>query len=224
MGLFLFGIFASVFFMKLSFIKTQLFPFLILCNSLLVSCQGQPVKKSLKETKNNMNPAENHQPAAFDTATFANGCSGGHTKNPTYKEVCSGETGHAECIQVVYDRSVISFEELLEVFWKTHDPTTLNRQGNDIGTQYRSAIFYHSEEQKNKSLEYKKALDQSGAWSNPIVTEIAPFTVFYPAENYHQQYFELNGDSNPYCQFVIQPKLEKFRKVFADKRKKEAGQ
>lgn len=231
--------------MKMIFIKTQLFPFLILCNALLVSCQGQPLKKSLKETNNKMNPTENHHPTAFDTATFANGCfwcteaifeelngvksavsgySGGHTKNPTYKEVCSGETGHAECIQVVYDPSVISFEELLEVFWKTHDPTTLNRQGNDIGTQYRSAIFYHSEEQKNKSLEYKKALDQSGAWSNPIVTEIAPFTVFYPAENYHQQYFELNGDSNPYCQFVIQPKLEKFRKVFADKRKKEAGQ
>jgi peptide-methionine (S)-S-oxide reductase len=211
----------------------------------LSSCQGQTNKKTINETKNNMSATEIRQPIVYDTATFANGCfwcteaifeelkgvksavsgySGGHTKNPTYKEVCNGETGHAECIQVVYDPSLISFDELLEVFWKTHDPTTLNRQGNDIGTQYRSAIFYHSEEQKNKSLEYKKALDQSGAWPNPIVTEITPFTVFYPAENYHQQYFELNGDSNPYCQFVIQPKLEKFRKVFADKRKKEADQ
>ena len=232
-------------FMKISVVKTQLLPFLILCNALLVSCQGQTTKKTLTEIKNNMNPTENHQLTALDTATFANGCfwcteaifeelkgvksavsgySGGHSKNPTYKEVCSGETGHAECIQVVYDPTEISFEELLEVFWKTHDPTTLNRQGNDIGTQYRSAIFYHTEEQKNKSLEYKKALDESGSWPSPIVTEIMPFTVFYPAENYHQQYFELNGGSNPYCQFVIQPKLEKFRKVFADKRKKEAGQ
>jgi peptide-methionine (S)-S-oxide reductase len=231
--------------MKRCFNKTPFLPILILCNTFWASCQEQPFKLSLKETKNKMNSTETNQSAALDTATFANGCfwcteaifeelkgvksavsgySGGHTKNPTYKEVCSGETGHAECIQVVFDPTAISFEELLEVFWKTHDPTTLNRQGNDIGTQYRSAIFYHSEEQKNKSLEYKKALDQSGAWSNPIVTEISPFTVFYPAENYHQQYFELNGNSNPYCQFVIQPKLEKFRKVFADKRKKEAGE
>ena len=180
----------------------------------------------------------------MDTATFANGCfwcteaifeelkgvvsavsgyTGGHTENPTYKEVCNGTTGHAECIQITFDPSIISYDELLEVFWKTHDPTTLNRQGNDIGTQYRSAIFYHSEEQKQKAAHYKKELDESGAWSNPIVTEISPFTIFYPAENYHQQYFEVNGDANPYCQFVIQPKLEKFRKVFADKRKKEAG-
>ncbi len=180
----------------------------------------------------------------LDTATFANGCfwcteaifeelngvasavsgyTGGHTENPTYKEVCNGTTGHAECIQVTYDPHVISFDELLEVFWKTHDPTTLNRQGNDIGTQYRSAIFYHNEEQKQKAEIYKKELDNSGAWTNPIVTEISPFTIFYPAENYHQQYFEVNGNANPYCQFVIQPKLEKFRKVFADKRKKDAG-
>jgi len=243
-GRFLFDIFANDM-MRILFTSNRIFSFLLLCTILLASCQGQTTKKTLNETKNTMSATETHQPAVYDTATFANGCfwcteaifeelkgvksavsgySGGHTKNPTYKEVCSGETGHAECIQVVYDPSLISFDELLEVFWKTHDPTTLNRQGNDIGTQYRSAIFYHSEEQKNKSLEYKKALDQSGAWPNPIVTEITPFTVFYPAENYHQQYFELNGDSNPYCQFVIQPKLEKFRKVFADKRKKEAGQ
>ena len=156
-------------------------------------------------------------------ASAVSGYTGGHTENPTYKEVCNGTTGHAECIQITFDPSIISYDELLEVFWKTHDPTTLNRQGNDIGTQYRSAIFYHTEEQKQKATHYKKELDESGAWSSPIVTEISPFTIFYPAENYHQQYFEVNGDANPYCQFVIQPKLEKFRKVFADKRKKEAG-
>jgi peptide-methionine (S)-S-oxide reductase len=199
----------------------------------LSSCQGQTQKApTTKPTKK------------MDTATFANGCfwcteaifeelkgvasavsgyTGGHTENPTYKEVCNGTTGHAECIQITFDPSIISYDELLEVFWKTHDPTTLNRQGNDIGTQYRSAIFYHTEEQKQKAAHYKKELDESGAWSSPIVTEISPFTIFYPAENYHQQYFEVNGDANPYCQFVIQPKLEKFRKVFADKRKKEAG-
>ncbi len=177
----------------------------------------------------------------LDTATFANGCfwcteavfeelkgvfsatsgyTGGHTQNPTYKEVCSEETGHAECIQVVYDPTIISFDELLEVFWTTHDPTTLNRQGNDVGTQYRSGIFYHSETQRNKAQSYKEALDKSGAWDRPIVTEITPFSIFYPAEDYHQQYFEVNGSSNSYCQYVIQPKLEKFRKVFENKLKK----
>jgi peptide-methionine (S)-S-oxide reductase len=149
------------------------------------------------------------------------GYEGGAKPNPTYKEVCSGSTGHAECIQITYDPTRISFDELLEVFWKTHDPTTLNRQGNDVGTQYRSGIFYHNEEQRLKAEQYKIALDRAGAWSNPIVTEISPFTIFYPAEDYHQQYMELNGNSNPYCQFVIQPKLDKFRKVFAEKLKKD---
>lgn len=179
---------------------------------------------------------------ATEIATLANGCfwcteavftsmegviqvtsgyTGGKTKNPTYKEVCSGETGHAECLQIVYDPAKISFAELLEVFWETHDPTTLNRQGNDIGTQYRSGIFYHSEEQREKAQQYKEALDKSGAFNRPIVTEITPFDIFYPAENYHQQYYELNGDSNPYCQLVIRPKLDKFRKVFKDKLKKD---
>ncbi len=214
----------------------------LICTFLLSSCFGQSKPAPTKAPRSTMNSVESNTPTQLDTATFANGCfwcteaifeelkgvksaisgyAGGNTENPTYKEVCSGETGHAECIQIVFDPSIISFDELLEVFWKTHDPTTLNRQGNDIGTQYRSAIFYHTEEQKNKSLQYKDELNKSGAWANPIVTEIAPFTIFYPAENYHQQYFELNGDANPYCQFVIQPKLEKFRKVFADKRKKE---
>jgi peptide-methionine (S)-S-oxide reductase len=210
----------------------------------LSSCQGQTQKAPTTKPTKKMDQVTTINNEKMDTATFANGCfwcteaifeelkgvasavsgyTGGHTENPTYKEVCNGTTGHAECIQITFDPSIISYDELLEVFWKTHDPTTLNRQGNDIGTQYRSAIFYHTEEQKQKAAHYKKELDESGAWSSPIVTEISPFTIFYPAENYHQQYFEVNGDANPYCQFVIQPKLEKFRKVFADKRKKEAG-
>ena len=173
-----------------------------------------------------------------ETATFANGCfwcteavfselkgvltvasgyTGGQTDNPTYKEVCSGATGHAECLQIEFDPSKISFNELLEVFWQTHDPTTLNRQGADVGTQYRSAIFYHNEEQKEKAEKYKAGLDKSGAFGNPIVTEIKAFTKFYPAENYHRQYFENNENNNPYCRIVIRPKLDKFRKVFKDK-------
>ena len=147
------------------------------------------------------------------------GYSGGHTENPTYGEVCGGETGHAEATQVVYDPSKISYDELLEVFFKTHDPTSLNRQGNDVGTQYRSVIFYHNDEQKRLAEKYKTELDRSGAWDKPIVTEIAPLKKFYPAENYHHDYYEYNKDKNPYCSFVIRPKLEKFRKVFKEKLK-----
>lgn len=175
-----------------------------------------------------------------ETATFANGCfwcteaifqeldgvvsatsgyTGGQTEDPTYKQVCTGETGHAEALQIVYDPAKISFEELLEVFWKTHDPTTLNRQGADVGTQYRSGIFYHNNEQKQLAEKYKAELDKSGAFDKPIVTEITPFTKFYAAEDYHQQYFENNENSNPYCRIVIRPKLDKFRKVFKDKLK-----
>lgn len=176
-----------------------------------------------------------------DTATLANGCfwcteaifeqldgvisavsgyTGGEVANPTYKEVCTGQTGHAEALQIVYDPSKITFDELLEVFWETHDPTTLNRQGNDVGTQYRSGVFYHNEEQKQKAEKYKDELNKSGAFDKPIVTEITPFTKFYPAENYHQQYFENNEGQNPYCSVVIRPKVDKFRKVFKDKLKK----
>lgn len=144
------------------------------------------------------------------------GYSGGHVPNPTYKQVCEGNTGHAEVVQIIYDPQVISFDELLEVFWQTHDPTTLNRQGNDIGPQYRSVIFYHTPEQKEKAERYKKALDESGAFPRPIVTEITPFETFYVAEDYHQEYYANNG-SQPYCQLVIRPKLEKFRKVFSEK-------
>lgn len=174
-----------------------------------------------------------------DTATFGTGCfwcteavfqelkgvlkvtsgySGGSVKNPSYEEVCSGTTGHAECLQIIYDPKLISFDELLEVFWEAHDPTTLNRQGNDAGTQYRSVIFYHNTEQKKKAEEYKIKLDKSGAYNNPIVTEITAFSHFYAAENYHQDYYRLHGNQ-PYCTFVIRPKVEKFEKVFKNKLK-----
>jgi peptide-methionine (S)-S-oxide reductase len=146
------------------------------------------------------------------------GYAGGKIKNPSYREVCSGLTGHAEVIQVTFDPSQISYHDLLEVFFSTHDPTTLNRQGADTGTQYRSVIFYHNEEQKNAAMEFKKQLDASGAYKNPLVTEISPYTAFYPAENYHQEYFNLHGEAS-YCQFVIAPKLDKFRKGFKDKLK-----
>jgi peptide-methionine (S)-S-oxide reductase len=141
---------------------------------------------------------------------------GGTVPNPSYEEVCSGTTGHAECLQIVYDPAVISYDELLEAFWESHDPTTLNRQGNDIGTQYRSAIFYHTEEQRQKAGHYKAELDKQGAYPNPIVTEITPAGTFYPGEDYHQNYYNDHG-SQPYCYLVIRPKVEKFEKAFADK-------
>lgn len=146
------------------------------------------------------------------------GYTGGHVKDPRYEQICSGNTGHAEVVQVTYDPEEISFEELLEVFWKTHDPTTLNRQGADVGTQYRSAIFYHNQEQQELAEKYKKALDASGAWQDPIVTTIEPLQEYYPAENYHQEYYNQHQNA-PYCTFVIQPKLAKLRQVFADKLK-----
>jgi peptide-methionine (S)-S-oxide reductase len=146
------------------------------------------------------------------------GYTGGHVKNPRYEQVCGGNTGHAEVVQVTYDPEEISFEELLEVFWKTHDPTTLNRQGADVGTQYRSAIFYHNQEQQEFAEKYKKALDASGAWQDPIVTTIEPLQEYYPAEDYHQEYYNQHQNAG-YCTFVIQPKLAKLRQVFADKLK-----
>ena len=146
------------------------------------------------------------------------GYSGGQTKNPTYAEICTGETGHAEVIQVTFDPSVISYSELLEVFWKVHDPTTLNRQGNDVGTQYRSVVFYHNDEQKQLAESYKIKLEEAKVYSDPIVTEITKFDKFYKAENYHQDYYEQNK-REPYCSFVITPKLEKFKKVFKEKLK-----
>jgi peptide-methionine (S)-S-oxide reductase len=177
----------------------------------------------------------------METATFGNGCfwcteavfqqlkgvqkvesgyAGGHVENPTYEQVCSANTGHAEVLQITYDPNEISYDELLQVFWETHDPTTLNRQGNDVGPQYRSVIFYHNEEQRKLAENYKLALDTSGAFDNPIVTAIEPLSNYYPAEKYHQNYFIRNG-SQPYCAFVVRPKLEKFRKVFKGKIKPE---
>ena len=147
------------------------------------------------------------------------GYSGGHVANPTYREVCSGTTGHAECTLITYDPEQITFAELLEVFWTTHDPTTLNRQGADSGTQYRSAIFYTDEEQKKEALVYKEKLEKEKIWNDPIVTEITKFEKFYPAEDYHQDYYS-NNPNQGYCRIVITPKVEKFRKIFAVKLKK----
>jgi peptide-methionine (S)-S-oxide reductase len=180
-----------------------------------------------------------HTMSNTDTATFGNGCfwcteaifqqingvisvasgySGGHVENPTYEEVCEKTTGHAEVCRIVYDPSKITYDELLEIFWQTHDPTTLNRQGNDVGPQYRSVIFYHNAEQKQKAEHYKAALDKSGAFDKPIVTAVEPLKNYYPAENYHQNYFK-NNPNQPYCYFVIRPKLEKFEKAFGKKLK-----
>jgi len=206
----------------------------------LLSCaQTQNAEKNMSTSLKTTAAVAGDDSRQVDTATFGTGCfwcteaifqeldgvlkvtsgySGGHVVNPTYKEVTTGTTGHAECVQVVYDPQKISYDELLEVFWQTHDPTTPNRQGNDVGPQYRSVIFYHNEEQKTKAEKYKAELDKSGAWDNPIVTEISPYKTFYEAENYHQDYYNQNG-SKPYCYYVIRPKLEKFRKVFKEKLK-----
>jgi len=152
--------------------------------------------------------------------SVTSGYMGGHVKNPSYKEVCNGTTGHAEVAQLVFDPAQVSLTEILEVFWQTHDPTTLNRQGADVGTQYRSAIFFHDNGQRSLAEDLKKQLDASGAFRAPIVTEITEASIFYKAEDYHQDYYALNG-SQGYCQMVIRPKLEKFRKVFADKLKEQ---
>jgi len=193
-----------------------------------------------------MNPSESptlntssEKKMNFQTATFGSGCfwcteaifqrlkgveevvsgySGGKIKNPTYREVCSGLTGHAEVIQITYNPDEITYADLLEAFFSSHDPTTLNRQGADVGTQYRSVIFYHDEEQKRMAEEFKKQLNDSNTFRKPVVTEISPIAGFYPAEDYHQNYFNLNGDA-PYCQFVIAPKLGKFTKTFKEKLK-----
>ncbi len=174
-----------------------------------------------------------------DTATFATGCfwcteakfkelngvkkvvsgfSGGHVANPTYKEVCTGTTGHAEACNIIYDPAVISYDELLEAFFVAHDPTQLNRQGNDVGTQYRSAIFYHNAAQKTKADYYIAKLNDAKAYKSKIVTQVVPYTAFYKAEDYHQNYFSLHSEQ-PYCKYVIQPELDKFRAVFKDKLK-----
>ena len=151
--------------------------------------------------------------------SVVSGYSGGSVENPTYEQVCTGTTGHAEVCRISYDPKKISYARLLEVFWQTHDPTTLNRQGADIGTQYRSVIFYHTEDQRRTAEQSKKALGDSGIWKNPVVTEISPLGAFYKAENYHQDYYRLNAQQ-PYCRITIRPKVEKVKKVFKDKLKK----
>ena len=150
--------------------------------------------------------------------SVTSGYAGGLRENPTYEQICSGATGHAEVVQIVFDPSKISFDELLQVFWKVHDPTTINRQGADVGTQYRSVIFYHNDKQKLLAENYKKELNDSGAYDNLIVTEITLLPKFFPAEKYHQNYFK-NNPNQSYCSFVVQPKVDKFRKVFKDKLK-----
>lgn len=202
----------------------------------LSSC-AQKDKSASKKEKTQMTNATT---AKLDTATFGTGCfwcteaifqqlegvhkvtsgySGGHVVNPTYEEVSEKTTGHAECLNIEYDPAVISFDELLEIFWQTHDPTTLNRQGADVGPQYRSVIFYHDTAQQQKAEKYKTELNKSGAFDKPIVTTLEPFTAFYPAEAYHQNYYK-NNPGQGYCQIVIRPKVEKFEKVFKNKLKK----
>ena len=212
------------------------FTFLQLIGGLFfVSCKKSPKQERVQFTKQMITDTTiTTQTATFGAGCFwcveavfqqldgvqsvASGYSGGHVDNPTYKQVCNGNTGHAEVIQITYNPQEISFAELLEAFWSSHDPTTLNRQGADVGTQYRSVIYYHNNEQKELAEKFKKELTASNAFSNPVVTEISPFTKFYKAEDYHQNYYNQNGDQ-PYCRMVIAPKLEKFKKVFKDKLK-----
>jgi peptide-methionine (S)-S-oxide reductase len=200
----------------------------------LTACGQQKSKKQLPST-----PISKSKSMHTEIITLGNGCfwcteaifqqvkgvtkvtsgySGGHVENPTYEEVCEKTTGHAEVLQVEFDTTQVTIDEILEIFWQTHDPTTLNRQGNDVGPQYRSIIFYSNAHQKERAEFFKKKLDESGAFGNPIVTAIEPYTNFYVAENYHQDYYNKNGNQ-PYCYFVIRPKLEKFEKAFKDKMK-----
>ena len=202
----------------------------------LLSCAQTKTKKEQK----NMSEVKIPDGVQTEIADFGSGCfwcteaifqrlegvysvrsgyGGGHVENPTYEQVCDKTTGHAELVRIVYDPKKITFDELLEVFWKTHDPTTPNQQGADVGPQYRSVIFYHSAEQKEKAEKYKAALDASGAWDKPIVTTIEACKNYYPAELYHQNYYNDNQNQG-YCRYVIQPKLEKFEKVFKAKLKK----
>lgn len=161
--------------------------------------------------------------AVFDqlkgVVSVESGYMGGATPNPTYEDICTGTTGHAEVIRITFDDSVVSFRELLEVFFVVHDPTTLNRQGNDVGTQYRSAIFYHSPEQQADAEAVIRNLSAARIWNDPIVTEVTPASTFHIAEDYHQEYFARTGERNPYCSFVVAPKVAKFRKQFIDRLK-----
>ncbi|MDA7744481.1 peptide-methionine (S)-S-oxide reductase MsrA [bacterium] len=209
----------------------------VFCATLLVACS---IGENKSQTLNQDEEVTMEMEGSIDTATFGAGCfwcveavfqevegvvsvksgyAGGFVKNPSYKEVCKGQTGHAEVAQLVFDTTKVSFEELLDIFWKTHDPTTLNRQGNDVGTQYRSVVFYHNQDQKEKAEFYKTRINDSKAYPADIVTTIEKFDNYSEAEENHQDYYSNNG-SQPYCTYVIQPKVEKFRKAFADKLKK----
>lgn len=219
----------------------SLFTFIFLCGMVAISCAQSDKKQRKKMEKETVALDEtNVNTAGTEKATFGTGCfwcteavlesldgvkkvvsgySGGHDPHPTYKAVCTGETGHAECVEVTYDPKVITYADLLEAFFRSHDPTSLNRQGNDVGTQYRSVIFYHNEEQKQLAETAKAELDKSGAYGKPIVTEITPAVKFFVAEDYHQNYYANNPDQG-YCAFVIAPKLDKFKKVFKEKLRK----
>ncbi len=215
----------------------QFFLYCFFCFT-LYSCNGATKSPSNEQGKNMMDATiQTSDSVAY--ATFGAGCfwcveavfqdlhgviivesgyMGGSLKDPTYREVCSGSTGHAEVCRLTFDPRKVTFKELLEVFWQTHDPTTLNMQGNDIGTQYRSAIFYYNEDQKKESDFYKQELENAHIFSNPITTTFEPISTFYKAEDYHQNYYSQN-ENQPYCAFVIKPKVEKFRKIFSKKLK-----
>lgn len=217
----------------------QLLPIILLI--LCAGCAGKQkeISNEVSEEKQIEKPMEKKDSTGLDTATFGAGCfwcveaiflevkgvhsvksgyAGGKKKNPTYEEICSGSTGHAEVTQIIYDPTITSFKELLEVFWEIHDPTTLNKQGNDVGPQYRSAVFYHNLTQKEGAEFYKKKLNEEKAYSKPVITEVSPMTKFYRAEDYHQDYYK-NNSSQTYCVYVIRPKLDKFRLAFKHKLK-----
>ena len=211
------------------------------CSKPLPSSEGTKSEDTSRPVRKEIGEKSMNEETKFRLATFGSGCfwcneaifkrlagvervvsgySGGSVENPTYEQVCTGTTGHAESIQITYDPTKVSYDELLEVFWKTHDPTTKNRQGNDVGPQYRSVIFYHDEDQKRLAESYKVKLEAEGIWDRPIVTEIVPFTKFWPAEFYHQNYYDDNPTKS-YCRVVITPKIEKFKKIFKDRLKKQ---
>lgn len=207
---------------------------IILLGNFLLACTYQKSNsQTIEEEKKNMKK-ENLEIATLGGGCFwcleavyqkiegveavVSGYAGGHKENPSYKEVCAETTGHAEVVQVHFDPKVISYEEILDIFWRTHNPTTLNRQGNDVGTQYRSAIFYHSENQKKLAENSKTTTEQAGYWEGKFVTEITPFSKFYEAEDYHQNYYA-NNPSQGYCTYVIAPKLEKVEKDFKERLK-----
>lgn len=218
----------------MNLLKHSLFVLSLLGTS-LASCGRQTAQKNQEPGDMTISKDQKTAQATFGTGCFwcteaqfqqlegvltvESGYSGGEKPNPTYEEVCSGNTGHAEVVQITYDPAKITFAQLLEAFFLSHDPTQLNRQGNDVGTQYRSVIFYHDAEQQREAEFYKKKVEESGAYDKPIVTEISPYSAFFKAENYHQNYYNENG-SQPYCYYVVKPKLEKFKKAFADKLKK----